>query len=247
MPSVSNLVLMTELDAVNAMLSAIGEAPIADVDTATQADVIIAINELRNATREVQAMGWRFNTEYGFQLPPAATLSWPDADGVTTLLNIFVPPDAPAMLDFSVTQIPEQQGDGYVDTAIRPSRVYTVSAAKVLVFYDRALNRDGFDASKYPFLYINPVWCFDYEQMPEVARRFTAILAGRRFQQRVVGSGELDGFTTHDESIALRNLKRKEGQEDDYNIFDNYSVSRVLGNRPILSGVSDRRKSPGPV
>lgn len=247
MPSIINLAATTELEAVNAMLSAIGEAPIDDVDTATQADVLMAINTLRNVTREVQSMGWRFNTEFGYQVAPeASTFEWTDTDDEVTDLNIFLPPSG--LIRFTVTPTAEQNG---LDVVIRPSRSYTAGApaAAVLVFYDRSLNRDGLDSEKFDFLYINPVWLFNFEHMPEVARRYCVVKAARTFIQEQVGSTTLVGFTERDEAMALTNLINQEGEDEDLNMFNNASVLRHLGRRPVasLGMLYDPRKSPGPV
>ena len=57
------LVLTTVLDAVNTMLSSIGESPISTLEENTTADAAVAQNLLDEETREVQDMGWNFNTE----------------------------------------------------------------------------------------------------------------------------------------------------------------------------------------
>lgn len=236
MPSITGLSATTELEAINAMLSAIGEAPIDDVDTATQADVAMAINLLRNAVREVQAMGWKFNTEHGYELAPAAELSWLDTAGVTTLLNIFTPPAK--LLSFVLTPSCTQLE---LDVTLRPPRQY----ASASVFYDRKLNRDGFDKTRYPFLYIDPVWAFDFEQMPESARRFCALHAARQLIEHTVGSPILSGFSEKDEQLAYRNLKLDQGDEDEYSMTP--SVQSAFGDRPVLvDRVIDLRSSPGP-
>lgn len=245
MASINNIVPTTELEAVNAMLAAIGEAPIADVDNATQADVEIAVNTLRNVTREVLSMGWRFNTEFGYQVEPeAATLEWTDNDGEVTDLNIFRPPTN--LAKFTLTGTAEQAA---LDVIVRPSRVYEVASESVLVFYDRNLNRDGFDSDTFEYLYINPVWFFDFEQMPEVARRYAYVQAARLFIQEQVGSDKLAAFKGLDEAKALRNLIAQEGEDEDFNMMNNMSVRRHFGGRPIspLGMVFDPRKSPGPV
>jgi hypothetical protein len=52
----------------------------------------------------------------------------------------------------------------------------------------------------------------------------------------------------YDESEALKVLQRDQGMKDDYNIFKNTSVNRILGNRPFgAGGVSDPRISPNKV
>lgn len=60
--------LSTELDAVNAMLSCIGEAPINDLTTASTSDVAFAKSILASQNMEVQSEGWSFNTDYDFSL-----------------------------------------------------------------------------------------------------------------------------------------------------------------------------------
>lgn len=241
-PLIVNLSATTELEAVNAMLSAIGEAPLAagtDLATATQADVQMALNILRNVTREVQSMGWKFNTEFGREIAPTAAYAWVDSAGVTTNLNIFAPPAG--MISFSVTKLPEQQGTRLVDTEIRDSRKYVPGTR---VFYDRSKARDGFPLDLHPFLYINPVWFIDFEDMPEVARRYCTARAAREFAESSVGSETLSDFSKRNEAMALRLLKREQGEEDDYNMLYNADVSRARGRRPGgASGVSDPRKN----
>jgi hypothetical protein len=111
------------------------------------------------------------------------------------------------------------------------------------------LNRDGLDSNKYAFLYIDPVWAFDFEDMPEVARRLCLILAMRRFLASQAPSVNLVGFSEKDQGLALRNLKVAEGQEEDFNMLDSSDVASVnLGRRPDGRGfplIDPRRKSPG--
>lgn len=246
MASITNLQPTTELEAVNAMLSAIGEAPISgDPALSLLSTVAMALNILRDVTRAVQMMGWRFNTEFGYEL--VKTVDSPfavvDTTGATAQLNIFLPPSN--LLGFAVTQSSDQQD---LDLIIRISRKYLVTGNPVLVFYDRALNRDGLDSTKFAHLYIDPVWAFNFEQMPEEARQYCAIRAARVFVGRSSGSQTLISFTEQDESIAFRNLKREFGSEDDYNMLNNASVLAAFGRRPVaVSGVLyDPRKSPGP-
>lgn len=52
----------TELEAINEMLRAIGEAPVSTIDTGNS-DVTTALDLLRSHSRRVQALGWHFNTE----------------------------------------------------------------------------------------------------------------------------------------------------------------------------------------
>jgi len=116
------------------------------------------------------------------------------------------------------------------------------------VFYDRAKNRIGLDSTLYPFLYIDPIWSTDFVNLPEDARRYIAVRASRQLAQQVVSSTELAQFTAQDELFALRDLKRSEGQEDDFNMFDNIESYEMLGDRtPMPQGPIDERSSPSQV
>ena len=58
----------TKLEAVNSMLSVIGEAPVSSLESGLL-DAVDAERILNEVSREVQSMGWNFNTERNF---PAA-------------------------------------------------------------------------------------------------------------------------------------------------------------------------------
>jgi hypothetical protein len=61
---------MTELEAVNVLLTTIGEAPINTLSGNQVTDVSVARQVLLEVSREVQSQGWHFNTEYNVKLPP---------------------------------------------------------------------------------------------------------------------------------------------------------------------------------
>jgi len=58
----------TELQAVNQMLSTIGEAPINSLVGTLPTDAVMAINILNEVNREVQMVGWKFNSSYKVSL-----------------------------------------------------------------------------------------------------------------------------------------------------------------------------------
>jgi len=61
---------MTELEAVNVLLTTIGEAPVNTLTGNQVTDVTIARQVLNEVSREVQSQGWYFNTENGVKLTP---------------------------------------------------------------------------------------------------------------------------------------------------------------------------------
>jgi hypothetical protein len=238
MASINNLVATTETEALNAMLSAIGLAPVADIDAAISGDAVTAKNILKKTAREVLTEGWRFNTEFGYELAPTITQAWVGSDGSSATLNVFEVPTNLAR--FSIHQSSAQIG---LDLVARQGRAYDATKT---IFYDRALNRDGLDSAKYTVLYIDPVWFMDFAKMPETIRQLVTVMASRRFAQEALGSETLVGFTQRDEFIAGRLAKRDQGQEDDYNMLHEFSVRSGLGYprrmRPI--GRLDGRASP---
>tara|TARA_R100000951_G_scaffold16193_2_gene12755 strand:- start:7 stop:615 length:609 start_codon:yes stop_codon:yes gene_type:complete len=61
----------SRLEAVNTMLSVIGEAPVNDLTSSSAtADVIMAVNVLDEVSREIQTHGWHFNRETLVQFVP---------------------------------------------------------------------------------------------------------------------------------------------------------------------------------
>ena len=58
----------TELEAVNTILSTIGEAPISSLTGSLPVDASIAQNVLDEICREVQSMGWHWNSHYKVDL-----------------------------------------------------------------------------------------------------------------------------------------------------------------------------------
>lgn len=73
------LSLTTKLEAVNTLLDAIGETPVSSLNNTGLVDAVKAEKELMRTSRQVQLMGWNFNTFQNFAIPP-------DVDG-----NIILP------------------------------------------------------------------------------------------------------------------------------------------------------------
>ena len=60
----------SKLEAVNVMMTAIGETPVNTITSATTTDVSIAVTILDNVSREVQSVGWHFNSDQDYKLLP---------------------------------------------------------------------------------------------------------------------------------------------------------------------------------
>ena len=62
----------TELDAVNQILSSVGQAPVTTLDLQNP-EVSIVLNTLREINTQVQSEGWIFNTELDYEMIPDST------------------------------------------------------------------------------------------------------------------------------------------------------------------------------
>ena len=83
-----SLTPMTELQAVNLLLSAIGEAAVSSLETATTVEVTQAKNLLSNVNRAAQQKGWHFNTEWDVVLTRDADDRIPLSESI---LSVYQP------------------------------------------------------------------------------------------------------------------------------------------------------------
>lgn len=184
----------TKLDAINTMLSTIGEAPINTLDDIGSVDAVMAEQILDSTSREVQGRGWHWNTEHEYEINPSA-------DGY-----LWLPP--------TVLRADDSKGRLGKDVVVRGQRLY-----------DRRRHTYEFTAS----MTLDLMVLLEFEELPQPAKHFIMIRSSRIFQERVVGSASLSGFTEMDEIWAKFQLEEMEGDIAEYNILtDSYSVARVL-------------------
>jgi hypothetical protein len=194
----------TKLEAVNSMLSVIGEAPVSSLESGLL-DAVDAERILNEVSREVQSMGWNFNTEKNF---PAAADS---SSGEITLADEIVRADL-------------------AKTKYRSSTAEYVQRGNKI--YDKVTH--SFNIGK--TLNLDIVRLLDFTNLPEVARRYVTVRAARIFQERVLGSDTLSSMNRTDEQNALFALREMEGDNGDYNIFDDYGTYSAT-DRSIGTGV----------
>lgn len=201
----------TKLEAVNSMLSTIGEAPVNSL-TSGLVDAETAETILNEVSRSVQAHGWNFNSEPDYTVAA-------DTSG-----NVVLPAEViRADLANSVTKY-------------RSSKKEYVQRGNKM--YDKVKHSYNIGEA----LKLDVVVLLDFEVCPEVARRYITVKAARIFQERVVGSDSLSAMNRNDEQEALFALREMEGDNGDYNIFDDYGtasvLSRSIGTKVITNGSS---------
>lgn len=76
------------------------------------------------------------------------------------------------------------------------------------------------------------VWSFAFEDLPETARSYITVAAGRQFQQGSVGAQILDAFESEDEQRLWFLLEKREAKSRRANVFrDSPQVASSVNNR----------------
>ena len=78
----------------------------------------------------------------------------------------------------------------------------------------------------------NVVWGFVFDDLPETARDFITISAGRKFQMKTIGAQSLDGYAAEDEHKSWVTLQREERAQRNTNVFRrNTTMAASTNNR----------------
>jgi len=179
----------TELEAVNVMLSMIGESPVNTLEDDNVVDATIARTILGSVNREVQSNGWNFNTEIGYPILK-------DNEGK------FPVPANTARID-TVNTVESSSATDY-DLVLRGKYLY-----------DRKNHTYSPDTTK---VTVDIVVLLDFEDLPETARRYITLKSGRMFGERHLGALVTD-TSQRDESLAYAALQNDEVWAGDYNMI----------------------------
>lgn len=199
----------TKLEAVNIMLSTIGESPVNSLSSGL-VDAELAETILDATSRAVQSETWHFNRELKVRYSP-------NLQGEIILPQNILKADG----NLDADSINRQTTTGLpLDLVQRGNRMYDKGNHTFKI--NKAVDLDI-------------VVGLDFDELPEVAKRYITVKAARTFQDRVVGSSTLHGFQEKDEARAYYELKETEGDTSDFNILNNYDVfavvDRVSGKR----------------
>ena len=205
---------MTELEAVNILLSTIGEAPIdslSDVSVNEITDSALARKTLNEVSRDVQAEGWSWNTDQ------AVKYTKDSAD------EIKIPASA-LKVSFSGSQY------GSMPYVVRGLRVY-----------DR--NRQSYDMSEIESVTANQVVTqLDWDDLPHQAQQYISIRAARIYSDRYLNSAAIFTYTQGDEAYARSMLLRSEERDGENNLLygNDIGVGQGVSYLPV-GGLKYRR------
>jgi hypothetical protein len=189
------LTATTELEAINTLLSTIGETPINSLaGAAGVADAVIAQQVLKEVSVEVQQEAWHFNTEKALKLTPDL------ANGYITLPLNCIECDTTGQ-------------DQSLDVSVRGQRLYNKTTHSFQ--FDRGI-------------LVDMVVLLEFNELPQAARHYITVRAGRVFQERTVGSQTLSGFSEKDEVRARAAIVRLNTNTGDYNILSGSPASTLF-------------------
>lgn len=205
----SLLAPMSDLEAVNRMLASIGGSPVNTLDVAGVGDVADAKRHLNEALRDVETVGYSWNTDYAYPLTPVAS---------------------------GAILLPEGTLDVDASSATTNVSVRRHPTEDALALYDMDNHTFNFSAtySAANPLNVDIIWGFAFNDLPQAARTYIATAAARRFQAQKVNSTILDGFNVADETAAFALLQRYERRSRDTNSFrKSATLQKWIGRRSL--------------
>lgn len=203
---------MTELEAINTLLSVIGEAPIdslSDITVNEITDSALARKALNEVSRDVQSEGWTWNTDRSVQLNRDSANEFKLAG--STLKVVFA-------------------SSGSMPYVMRGLRVYDRNRQS----YDMS-DVESLTASQV-------VTQLDWEDMPHSAQQYITIRAARIYSDRFLNSDAIYVYTSNDEQYARSMLIRSEEREGGDNMLygNSLGMGQGVGYLPV-QGMRYRR------
>jgi len=194
----------TKLQAVNTMLSVIGESSTNTLTGTVPFEVSLAEDILDEVIKELCQDSYVFNTE----------------------LDITVIPDVSNHLIAQSHWVRVQAADSETDEYVL--REITPGSGSYLL-YSMTDKTNEFTGS----VSVNIVYLLEFANLPEAAKRYCTIRAARVYADRLVGSKDIRAFSQVDELEARAKLLNYEVGVDKLNVLRDNSHARNLINRRI--------------
>ena len=194
----------TELDAVNSILMSVGESSVNTL-TVQSPEVTIAQSTLRQVCREVQAEGWKFNTENEYPI----TL---DSNNHCLIPNNVLQIDLNHFKHLNDFDVVKRNDSG------------------TMKLYDLIEHRYNFENTSESKLYVDIIWMVDFEDIPQVFKDYITQRASRIAANRMVNDPQLSESMSVDESLSRALAVEYDTNQGDYNIFNDQQGSTTPGN-----------------
>ena len=181
----------SELHAVNQILASVGQAPVTTLDQ-TNPDVAICYQTLIDVSRQVQAEGWTFNTEYSYPFQ------------VNSQKHVVIPPNA-LQVDLS-KEYPQY---GRLDTVFR-----TYKGEQLL--YERNNHTFEWDGET---IYVDVVWAYDWDDLPVPIQEYITSRAAVIVSQRIISDPNLHQMLQQQEIYLRAQAMEYECNQGDHTFF----------------------------
>ena len=186
----------TKLQAVNTLLSIIGEAPLNSLTPPLTGDAALAERVLDEISTEIQGEGWSWNTMVYDAIPL-------DTNGHSTL------PSNTLAVRFNPISYPSQR------FVLRGIKLFD----RIKNSYDLRGSLGVALTGSTTDLVAQVVEELAWDDIPETGKRYIMIRAGRIYSNRVVTSSTIESYTADDEEKALQILKRTEDMAQNHNFI----------------------------
>jgi len=183
-----------ELPAVNEILASVGQAPVTTLDQ-TNPDVAIAYDTLLTVSREVQAEGWSFNTEYDYPQ--------------TTTNKQYVIPNNMLQVDLAAGNVSSRVAAGDKNVVRRSGKLYDK--------YNHTFDIKEDDTADN--LKLDVTWLFDWVDLPIPIQDYIVSRAAVIVSSRIVGDGGQYQMLQQREAYTRAMALEYETQQGDYTFF----------------------------
>ena len=197
------LTATTKLQAINQMLSTIGESPTNTLSGTLPYEVSVAVDILDEVIRELWLDEYVFNYEE----------------------DVSVTPDGSNRLIAQSNWIRVQPSDGLAEYVLRET---SVGSGVYMVYDITNKTSTGWTTAKE----LNVTYMLEYADLPEAAKRYVTIRAARVYADRLMASPDVRAFTERDELEAKSKLLNYETSIDEPNMLrDNPDTYSMLNRR----------------
>ena len=160
------------------------------VETQANPDVAIALNTLREVSREVQSEGWTYNKEFDYELTPDSN-------------NEIIIPDDMLQVDLNISS--KRSGNRQFDSIIRGGKLY-----------DRINHTYEWTEES---VYVDILWHFEWEHIPDIIQAYIVARAATIVSSRIIGDGNQYQMLQQKEAYARAMALEYECNQGDFSFF----------------------------
>ncbi len=172
----------------------VGESPVNTL-TVQSPEVAIAQSTLRQVCREVQAEGWKFNTETEYPINL-------DSNNHCIIPNNVLQIDLNHFKHLNDYDVVKRSDNG------------------IMKLYDLIKHRFNFENTSEDKLYVDIIWMIDFEDVPQAFKDYITTRASRIASNRMINDPKAAELMTTDEALSRALAVEYDTNQADYNVFN---------------------------